>query len=78
MAFKIMYSWLFITGIKVFLYWFYKLKSYQIQFLPFYTVGLNEHEFEQTLGYSEAQGSLSGTVYGVFRSQRVRHNLVTE
>ena len=41
-------------------------------------VRLNEHEFEQTLGYGEAQGSLSCRVHGVFQSQRVRHNLVTE
>ena len=34
---------------------------------------LNGHEFEQTLGDSEGQGSLAS-----MGSQRVRHNLVTE
>ena len=34
---------------------------------------LNGHEFEQTLGDGEGQGSLQ-----FMRSQRVRHNLVTE
>ena len=32
----------------------------------------NEHEFEQTLGYSEGQGTLS------MGSQRAGHDLVTE
>ena len=36
---------------------------------------LNGHEFEQTLGDSEGQGSL---VYWSMWTQRVEHNLVTE
>ena len=35
---------------------------------------LNGHEFEQTLGDSESQGSLAATVHGVTK----RQNLVTE
>ena len=31
--------------------------------------GLNGHEFEQTLGDSEGQGSLRAAVYGVAKSQ---------
>ena len=36
---------------------------------------LDGHEFEQTVGNSEGQGSLAASVLG---SQRVRHELVTE
>ena len=36
---------------------------------------LNGHEFEQTLGDSEGQGSLAAAVHGV---ERVVHNLATE
>ena len=36
---------------------------------------LNGHEFEQTQGDSEGQGSLAGLS---MRLQRVRHDLVTE